>query len=430
MRHGHILLFLLMVAVSSLTACTIAEPPPAGETRPVLHLPGAESIGRNATGHSPQMAIVHFTRAGFDDPQTIENYAQADLLVLETSNLWSNAYPGVLDQIRALNPGIKIVGYVSAHASFLSWAEANASFHPYAAAWYQATLPYWSYSTTGDTMMSWPGKVLLNILDPDCREAMVRVLAEQQAMASNKLDGVFWDHFGVRLWVAANIPGVEGDPDLDADGIAHVDDPDEIEAYRRASEVLINSLRAAMGETFIQVVNGSRAPLDSVFAALTDGMMYENFPDVHFYGSRKMAQCLDPDQYNNLFAARHWPRKINGGPWLILSNKMHFSFTDDEGEWIRYNSAEFNRVVALLTDTAVSYQADSQVHSYGWPEVALNLGLPTSGVMRSGDTLTRTFTNGWVTLTFTSGDLPVPFDFQIAQDGVVVQSFDFPAHFP
>jgi hypothetical protein len=408
----------------------VAEPPPAGEPYPAGHLPGGGGIGRNALKDPPLMAIVHFPAAGFEDPQTIQNYAQADLLVLETSNVWSEAHPHVLNQIRALNPDIMIVGYISAHATFLEWANADPSVHPYLTAWYEATQPYWSYSTTGDTMLSWPGKVLLDVLDPGCRTAMVEVIADQQAQSANKLDGVFWDHFGVQLWVMQNIPGVDGDPDLDSDGIGHDDDPDEIEAYRLASEELVRELRARMGDRFLQVVNGSRALMDSSFAALTDGMMYENFPDVGFSGPHKMANSLDLGRYNNLFAARHWPRTLNGGPFLILSNKSHFSFTDTDGVRINYNPAEFNRVVALLTDTGVSYHSDDPVHSYGWPEVELDLGPPTSGVIWDGSAMTRTFANGWVTLTFNTYGWPIPFDFEIVQDGEVVQSMDYPAHFP
>lgn len=430
MRFRRILLFLLTVAGSCLTACTVADPPAAGEPFPATHLPGGERFGRNALDHPPLMAIIHFPAAGFDDPQTIQNYAQADLLVIETSNVWSAAHPNVLAQIRALNPDITIVGYISAHACFLSWAQANPTTHPYLSSWYEATLPYWSYSTTGDTMLSWPGKVLLNITDPGCRTAMVGVIAEQQSLTSNKLDGVFWDHFGVQLWVKQNIPGVEGLPDLDGDGIAHAEDPDEIAAYRLASEEMIRELRAAMGERFVQVVNGSRALMDSTFAVLTDGMMYENFPDVGFSGPQKMKNCLDLNRYNNLFTARHWPRTLNGGPWLILSNKMHFSFTDSDGEWVEYNPGDINRVVALLTDTGVSYHSDNPVHSYGWPEIALDLGPATSGVIWDGDTMTRTFANGRVTLTFTSGSWPIPFDFEIVQDGQVIQALDYPYHYP
>ena len=82
---------------------------------------------------------------------------------------------------------------------------------------------------------------------------MVGVLANHWHRHPNVLDGVFWDHFNMILWVPDELPGVEGELDLDGDGIAHREDEDEIEAYRQASEDLIREFRNALGDDVIQI---------------------------------------------------------------------------------------------------------------------------------------------------------------------------------
>lgn len=216
--------------------------------------------------------------------------------------------------------------------------------------------------------------------------------------------------------------------DLDGNGVAHTDDLAEQAAYRDASAALITETRARLGSDLIQIANGNRAARDSTFAGLVDGMLYENFPEVGFTGSRYI-QALDPAVPHNLFAARNWPRKENGGPWLILSNKFEFSFLDGSGQMLPYKEAEFARVMALMAGVAVSYHTDQKTR-WGWPEVALDLGAAAGMPVLEGQRLSRAFENGTVTLEFGTGRRPVPFSFAIVQGGDTIQAFDLPRHVP
>ena len=90
---------------------------------------------------------------------------------------------------------------------------------------------------------------------------------------------------------------------------------------------------------------------------------------------------------------------------------------------------DINRAVALLTDATAVYHSDGR-HIYGWPEVDIRLGPALGGVTIDGPIYTREFERGRVTVTMTSGDPPFPFDYEIVQDGQVVQSLQFPSHFP
>lgn len=419
---------LAALAVCALTAigCSGSADQVTNVLVPNSIVPGTLPTVQDAIAKSPVMAIVDYTWLGVPAADVVERYAQADILVLDMANFWSDAITvDVVQALKERNPNIRVIGYVNAHDCWLNW---EGSSNSYFSDWYDATRPYWSYTTEGDTMQAWPGKVLVNILDPACRAAMIGVLADHMDAHPSRIDGLFWDHFNNELWVPDVLPGVNGRMDLDGDGIAHGDDPDEMAAYRAASDALIIEARRRLGDHVLQIANGNRAARDSTFAALLDGTFYENFPDVGFTGDR-YAQALDPGVPHNLFAARNWLRTDNGGPWVILSNKFQFQFIDTSGAGITYREAEFVRVMALMTDTAVAYHTDQRT-TWGWPEVELNLGAPTSGVRNNGLVYERDFERGSVSLTMTTGRRPVPFAFTIVQDGDTVQSFALPHHVP
>jgi hypothetical protein len=427
---------LLFVALLLLAACTVvpnpADPAAADDvpTDPTPPPIGDDDLLPRSDPDLPSgIAVIDYSSLDLTDPDVAAGVARADLLVMDAGVLWSPvSNQGAVADLKARNPRLKVLGYINAHGSWLFWEDTYVSDpddQPYGADWFRSTKPYWSYTTTGDTMMSWPGKVLLNVLDPDCRTAMVDVIVRHWNAHSNVLDGVFWDHFNSQLWTPSYVPGVDGEMDLDGDGIAHRDDEDEMAAYRAASEALITELRAALGPDIVQVANGARAATDSTFAGLLDGMMYENFPDVGF-GGESMRNALDPANPFNLFAAQEWPRKDNGGPWLIYTNKYVTQFHDADGQLVRWRLAEYSRVAALLTGGRASYHGWDQKYRYDWPAQDVVLGEPLGPAVFDGDTITREFAEGRVTLTFTTGDLPRPFDFSIEQGGRVVQSLAYP----
>ncbi len=417
------MLVILLVLGLSIGACSRAGDPVVPVTPDTA--PPKPPV-QDATTPSPVMAIVDYSRVDLKEPAVAERFSRADIVVLDMANFWSaSVTEDVVKSLKDRNPRVKVIGYVNAHDCWLSWGETSDRYH---ADWYIATRPYWSYTTTGDTMQAWPGKVLVNVLDPACRSAMIGVLADHLDAYPSRIDGIFWDHFNEQLWVPSDLPGVEGEMDLDGNGLAHVDDPAEQAAYREASTAMITEARARLGADVIQIANGNRAARDSVFAGLLDGMFYENFPEVGFSGSHYI-QALDPAVPHNLLAARNWPRTDNGGPWLILSNKFEFSFWDDSGDMLAYREAEFARVMALMAGVAVSYHTEQKTR-WGWPEVELALGAATTEPVRDGQRLTRTFEHGTVSLEYKTGKRPVPFSFTIVQNGDTVQAFDLPRHVP
>lgn len=409
MFHRANLLFIALLLAAA-SGCTVAE-----NTEPV------DSVSEPdfTDNYWPTMAIVDWSQVDLTDPEKIAEFARADIIALETAYVWrDNLNPGALDEIRALNPDVRIVGYLNAQDSWLAWGNIDRSDaeNPfYTWEWFQATKPYWSYTTEGDTMLSWPGKVLLNVLDENCRQAMVDVLVDHWSAHDNVLDGFYWDHFNSFLWVPIEIPGVEGEMDLDGDGIAHRDDEDEKQAYRDASEDLIRRVRRALGSDVIQIANGQRAPSDPEFAALFDGMFYENFPEYSFSGD-ELRQSLDPEVENNLFEARTWCRADNGGPWLILSNWGQFYAPNEDGVTVVWKRADLNRAIGLLAGCLSVYYPGTS-YRYGWPAVDVDLGMPLGEAVQDGDLYTREFENGRVVLSFDEAAATVPFQFAIVEDG-------------
>lgn len=422
--------YAILTGILVLTGCTqpveegagalLYEPPVS--TPPDLEEDQERGGGDIVDEFSGHMAIVEYQGVDFREQENLDKYSRARVLVINPYTVWSpSSNPDAISTMKSTNPDLRVLGYFNAQTSWLRWGNDSYADDSYQKEWYEATRPYWSYTTEGDTMMAWPGKVVLNILDENCRSAMIGVLSDHWTAHSNVFDGIMWDHFNEKLWVMRTLEGRYGDLDLDGDGIPHNEDEDEMAAYRDASVELVTLARQVLGNDIIQVPNGARAGRDSAFAALVDGSLYENFPDVGFAGD-DIRMALDPDNYNNLFAARNWMRTENGGPYLILLNPGFGSGRDENGDIQSVRMAEFSRVVAIMTRNLVTYHPDNMKIAYGWPEQEVSLGLPLGPVTIEGDRFARDFENGSIWLDFTGGSHPSPFSFEITQNGEVVQA--------
>jgi hypothetical protein len=313
-----------------------------------------------------------------DDPEFRHLLATADIFITDPSKFWGR--PDLaenLNLIRAINPRLKVLGFFRTKCVRTEWSQSNPPSNFYNYELYQTAQPFFSFTTEGDTLSDWPGVVNYNFLDSEARQEMLGVFKKYQDFSGAPLDGVFWDYFNYSLWISPDVQNVHGEPDLDGDGIVHWSDADELEAFQAASVSWISEMRSAMGEDFIQVVNGGRALSDSTFAGLVDGMFYETFPYVGYNSPAKYRDSLDSQIPNNLWAAGNWPRTENGGPWLILSNiRANIRFYDFNGDMRILNLGDLNRAVALLTDaTYVYYDMTGERHA-GFPTVELALGQP------------------------------------------------------
>lgn len=391
----------------------------------------ASDAGVIHTTHSPaNYWIMEWGDPDWTNPNTVEKIAKGDVSVLGMYSLWSHPVYETLDivnEIKAINPDAVLLGYFLAKTNMLEWEFAPAG--SFRNELFLRTRPYWSMTTAGDTLMNWPGQVVLDILDPDCRQAIVSTLAEFQNLTNNPLDGILWDYYDTSIWIHPDVaPSVEGYPDMDHDGIGMDSDPDEVVAYRAACDSLILLTRDLLGDDFIQVFNGTRAQIDPQFAALGDGMYYEIFP-TQVFPDPDMAHALDPDYSKSLFHAVNWPRADNGGPYIVLGNYWRNIYWDQNNSPQPIIWGDLFRAVALLTDVYSTWLTSTN-HRYSWPDLEINLGDPVGATVIDGDHLWREFQHGRVDLVLDTGAYPNPLSFEIHLNGVLVQAFDLPFHYP
>jgi len=389
----------------------------------------ASDVGVDHTAHSPGNHAVFAWNLDWTDPAEIEKAARGDLVVLMAGQMWGNAPAEslrVYDRFKELNPDCVVIGYTQVKT--VQEDSGNPDALPYFQAMYNRTLPYWSWTTEGDTLSDFPGAIVLNILDPECREAMISTMAEFQQASNNPLDGIFWDYFGNTLWINPLVH-LEGEPDMDGDGIPHWDDADEKIAFRAAQVEMVHLARAYLGEDFILLFNGGRARQDPEFAALCDGINYERFPMLSPFATPHMAMALDPDFEQSLFQVRSWPSTSNGGPYIILENITTYGYWDYQGVWTELSLGNIFRVAALLTDTYAAWN-EGEWHQYAWPDNLVSLGDPLGPTEVVGNVYTRDFQYGRVEMIMRSGRHPNPYAYSIWMNGVLVESLDVPYHFP
>lgn len=392
---------------TSLAACS---------TSPVPTVPD-QGGGDLPVQQNPSLRIAvldHHLLGDLSDPAVMAKYARADLIITQPDRFWGHER---LEQnmalLRQANPNVRIVGWFRSKCVRLEWGQLDRSVQSYDYDLYHAALPYLSHTTTGDTLQDWPGVALFDFTDPAARAAMLDIFQRYQASSPAKLDGVYWDYFNPELWIAPDVTTMQGEPDMDGDGVPHASDSDEQAAFMSAQVDWINEMRARMGGDFIQIANGTRALRDSTFAGLLDGMNYEIFPNTGFYGAPPYRMALDPTVPNNLFAANRWLRTRNGGPWQILENVWIPWMNDQNGVSRAINLGDVNRAIALLTGSTVIHYDLTGAHHAGIPDVEVNLGAPLGPVNILGNVYTRSFELGTVTLTMGTGTYPLGFSYSI-----------------
>ena len=293
---------IMALMIWGLAGCLYPSHPDVPASNPLLSEDG-----------SLRIAALDYQVGDLTDPAELAKYTRADILIVQPDQFWGQAgFEGKLDILRAAKPELKIIGYFRSKSIRARWGDEP--WQTYNHALFEAARPYWCQTTEGDTLMDWPGAVVFDFTNPAARQAMLDVFVTHQQTSSNKFDGVFWDYFNDQLWIAPSVIDMDGEPDMDNDGVPHRDDEDERQAFMDAQYDWAHEMQAAMGPDFIQIANGSRALTDSLFAAEFDGMFYELFPNVGFGSGETFKRALDPNQYNNLWTAQNWPRRTNGGP--------------------------------------------------------------------------------------------------------------------
>jgi len=420
--HWRIGAALLLAAVAGCAGSGDAVSPTGGGDPPTRSAPDRLKI-----------AAIDLQMSDLAAETDLSRYTRADIVVFHPWSFWENAsQAGVLERLRAANPDLRILAYFSPKIVRTDWSVEPRESHPYPYALWEAGVPYLCHTTTGDTVSDWPGAFLVDFTNPEMRARRLDVLEQFLGANGNTFDGVFWDNFAPDLWIAPSVTGMDGEPDMDGDGVGHWDDPDEIAAFRAAQVAWIQETRARFGESFIQVANGTRASRELDFAALVDGAYQEVFPGVPYGQTESFIRALDPAVPNNEWEIVAHMRTRNGGPWVIPTNISNVGgFYDQSGTYRRVNAGDINRVVALLTGATSAHFDFSGMHQAALPPVELDLGAPLGETVIAGTVMTREFANGSVRLQMESGVYPVPFRYWIRDaEGRNVQVLDPPYAYP
>ena len=114
-RVVYMLVFLILI----LSHLGCAQP-----TSPEGSVPRSGSGWQGPDAQSPTMVIHHLASVDLTDPDNIEKYAKADMVILDIIQLWSPLNNrGAVDALKSVNPDIKVIGYISAHSCWLHWGD-------------------------------------------------------------------------------------------------------------------------------------------------------------------------------------------------------------------------------------------------------------------------------------------------------------------
>lgn len=330
-----------------------------------------------------------------------------DLVVLDLDASWK--YPDLLSDLRAKNPNLKILAYISAS----ELAKARALSDPNSPGGKLASLVAeddFMHTSDGHRLSWWPGAELMNVTErgkTQWSDKLAEFIRDQ--IEDDLWDGVFLDG------AYGNIVWYYGD-DIDFDQDAKTDEAYKVDAVWQAGmKNLLAKTRDAIGTEKLIFVNSG-----TVYSAQVDGVLFENFPRSGW--NVVMRHYLA----TNTSSTRAWVSSLNVNTFNLETPA-------------NYQLMRFGLTSALLGDGYYSFDAGDAGHSRTWwyEEYDADLGKPISSATSSGTVWTREYERGFVVVN--SGKKPqvvsLPKAFQkikgrqdpLVNNGLLVTSVYVPA---
>ncbi len=343
-----------------------------------------------------------------------------DVVVLDMDVAWSA--PEDIRALRAANPKIKILAYVSAGELSQSRRQGDPSSPGHRLA-SRASEELFMHSTTGSRLSWWSGAELMNATDEGPTAHGVRwadvlpAFVHDEMMSTGLWDGVFLDG------AYSDITWFFG-PSIDPDGDGVAASSDKINAaWQAGMSRLLRNMRRAVGARGLILVNSS-----TIYHSLVNGVLIENFPRYGWEGS----------QTEMLHAER-----VNVAPSLTAYNTN----TEDRETPDDYRLMRYGLTSAMLGDGFFSFDAGPTHHARTWwyDEYDASLGRPTGAPRRldsarkdvAPGVWIREFERGAVVVNSTTGTrrvtLPATYELLFgdqdpaANTGERIRTFDLPA---
>ncbi|HER44424.1 MAG TPA: hypothetical protein ENO08_08195 [Candidatus Eisenbacteria bacterium] len=282
-----------------------------------------ELVGASRSSTYPERGVVHW--APFDgwDDETISQAGRSKAIVVPMDRCFAKGSWKVIERLRELNPDIQIVAYLPVLLTYQLPADTTGlkEVLPFLFDYYDAVKSDWARTTTGDTLMIWPGGILLDpIADNDINRDLIAKIADlieaYQEGGGPRIDGIMHDYFMYSVYInPACRPGVEGEPDLDGDLVPCSEDRDERELLLLWQKEYLRELRRRFGEDFVMIGNGRPPQEDAELAGLLNGIFYESFPNGPWCWTDRegFLRLLDNQSDGFLSTAK-------GRTWSILAN--------------------------------------------------------------------------------------------------------------
>jgi hypothetical protein len=303
-----------------------------------------------------------------DDPAKL---ARWDIVVLDMDQQFQ--FPDKVRQIRALNPRVKILAYVSAGEI----SQARFSGHPDSPGNQLArSVPesWLMHRADGSRVSWWSGNMIMNATSKSPSfngwrwQTFLGPFIQEQMMGTGLWDGVFLDsaYGDITSFVGTGL-------DLDQDGIGET--PKEAdEAWRVGMRELVRNVKATLGEDKIVMANGSVAYADEV-----NGILIENFPR---FGWTWPFQELRTSLAENL------PLKVSA----FNTN------TENQERKNDYRLMRYGLTSALIADGYFSFDAGDANHHRTWwyDEYTASIGNPKAKATTLDGVWMRPFERGLV----------------------------------
>jgi hypothetical protein len=376
-------LSIIWLLAASLTVACAETPTDAG---PPVTTPSPSLVW-------PQKGIAHWRSFLEWDDETVRDAAEAGLIIFPMDFCLSPDAPPVLDRLRQINPAVRIIGYQMVLAVPELYADTLylERVLPYALDYYRLVEDHWAFTTTGDTLSIWPGTIFLNpipggVPDAGLLDGIVDLLWEHVQAHPGQVDGIMHDYFMYQPYINPSLESVEGEIDLDGNGILVGQDAAERAMFLQWQKDYAAAMRNRFGPDFIQIANGRVPQEDAELAATLNGIFYEMFPNMCWgisdrEGLRTLLRNLEPG----------WLTETQGRTWSIVTNAA-----------VEYNNF-FCALTSLLSGCFYADLRDWSVFD-GW-SIDLHPGVPVSDLIIEGKpdsfmTFRREFTRGEARMTF------------------------------